>query len=379
MFLRSSRRLELVAVVTLVACRAPVYEGLGDPDATSTSTGAADTPTSSSTAGPGEPGTAEPTATTTGTTAAETLTAETTAAGDATTAVDSGDPSTSVTGVDQADCGNGHIDPGEQCDDGYQSNSNSKHCTLQCQFNYCGDGLVEEGEESCDHGGANNDTLYNGCTTACVPGPACNDGVRQDPEECDAGDANGSGESPPNSAPCDDGCRFDAKIAFVTSQVYAGGAVGGVEGAHIKCQTLAEQVGLDNHTMFRAWISDAQWSPATHFIHAQIPLVLLDGTRVADDWADLVQNGPGMGIVLDEQGESRLYERVWTGTAPSGKVFDPAQTCMNWSSSSPLHKSRVGRTGVDPVDFMQWQTGLQWTSEAILGCQYEWPLYCFEQ
>jgi fibro-slime domain-containing protein len=52
----------------------------------------------------------------------------------------------------------------------------------------CGNGIRTISEE-CDNGAANNDTLYGGCTTACVYGPRCGDAVTQASagEQCDDG------------------------------------------------------------------------------------------------------------------------------------------------------------------------------------------------
>ena len=51
-----------------------------------------------------------------------------------------------------AECGDGVLDPGEECDDGVDnSNTNSDACRENCQEAFCGDGVVDTGEE-CDDG-----------------------------------------------------------------------------------------------------------------------------------------------------------------------------------------------------------------------------------
>ncbi|MCH8147578.1 MAG: DUF4215 domain-containing protein [Planctomycetes bacterium] len=92
-------------------------------------------------------------------------------------------------------CGNGNLDPGEECDDGNTDNSDgcSSTCTVEpdCQCTgdpsvctCCGDGSVE-GSEACDDGNNDNtDACLNTCVNArCgdkVPGPGedCDDGVK---------------------------------------------------------------------------------------------------------------------------------------------------------------------------------------------------------
>ena len=61
-------------------------------------------------------------------------------------------------------CGNGVVDPGEQCDDGPLG---SPICTPQCTFKpaVCGDGFVQHGE-LCDDG---NKTPGDGCENDCTP------------------------------------------------------------------------------------------------------------------------------------------------------------------------------------------------------------------
>ncbi|MBI5489402.1 MAG: hypothetical protein HY905_18865 [Deltaproteobacteria bacterium] len=86
-------------------------------------------------------------------------------------------------------CGNGTIDPGEQCDDGGgNSDTVPDACRTDCTDAHCGDGVVDAGE-TCDAGGANSDIAPDACRTSCLPA-SCGDGVVDTGETCDAGGAN---------------------------------------------------------------------------------------------------------------------------------------------------------------------------------------------
>ena len=114
-------------------------------------------------------------------------------------------------------CGDGFVDPGEQCDTtlgenscqslGYYNALGTLTCTSDCQFDdslcggRCGDSLVQEGDdETCDGGNLNGQTCqslgYTGGTLACgagctydVSGCAgrCGNGVIDEDEVCDGG------------------------------------------------------------------------------------------------------------------------------------------------------------------------------------------------
>ena len=61
-------------------------------------------------------------------------------------------------------CGNGHVDTGEQCDDGNTSNGDG--CSAGCTHEEapcCGDGHLDAGEE-CDDGNTSNN---DGCSSTC--------------------------------------------------------------------------------------------------------------------------------------------------------------------------------------------------------------------
>jgi cysteine-rich repeat protein len=97
-------------------------------------------------------------------------------------------------------CGNGIVEPGEECDSGSDTSKTPHNgdgsyggCTSECAYGaYCGDG-VSNGQEACDDGPANLD-LYGqpGCTFLCTAARHCGDGIVDYEEECDLGAENGT-------------------------------------------------------------------------------------------------------------------------------------------------------------------------------------------
>jgi cysteine-rich repeat protein len=92
-------------------------------------------------------------------------------------------------------CGDGIVDTGEECDDGNRVTSDA--CTNDCNVPFCGDGVVSTGEQ-CDDG---NEVDTDGCRNSCV-NPVCGDSVVSTGEACDAGSAN----SNEPDAPCRRDC-----------------------------------------------------------------------------------------------------------------------------------------------------------------------------
>lgn len=323
-------------------------------------------------------GTSTPTSTFTGEQATSTGAADT-----------GGEAWSSSGGLPLGPCGNAQIDHGEDCDDGHGNNSNTGACTEECKTNICGDGKIWDGHEECDYHYGNNNMTYGGCTTECKWGPRCGDNEIQGPEECDNGAANGTSKvEPPNSVPCDAVCHYNARIVFLSSSLYRGGDLGGVEGAHLKCQNLAKWAGLDNSVNFKAWLSDGQHSPAKDFAHdPPLPYVMRNGVLVAADWKDLTLNGPSAGIICTEQKKGDAYVTipdvgVWTGTTASGNVLDAQNHCESWTNSTFNAGSRRGLSGgveQEGVVFETWRAERQWTSLKTAECDYEYRIYCFEQ
>ncbi len=97
-------------------------------------------------------------------------------------------------------CGDGIIDEGEECDDADLNNDFLPNkCRTNCKLAWCGDGVEDEGE-LCDDGELNSDIEPDVCRTDCTP-PSCGDGVADSDEECDDGDLNA--DDIPNA------CRID--------------------------------------------------------------------------------------------------------------------------------------------------------------------------
>ena len=98
-------------------------------------------------------------------------------------------------------CGDGIIDPGEQCDDGNTTPGDG--CDAACQLEVmgvCGDGVVDPGEQ-CDDG---NTMSGDGCDDMCQLETMgiCGDGTMDPGEQCDDGNLiNGDG--------CDDMCQLE--------------------------------------------------------------------------------------------------------------------------------------------------------------------------
>jgi cysteine-rich repeat protein len=77
-------------------------------------------------------------------------------------------------------CGDGFVDPGEECDDA--NSSNTDDCLTTCRDARCGDGVAWDGVEPCDDGNTrSSDACLPNCTAA-----SCGDGfIWSGREDCD--------------------------------------------------------------------------------------------------------------------------------------------------------------------------------------------------
>ncbi|HRI09762.1 MAG TPA: hypothetical protein PKW35_18195 [Nannocystaceae bacterium] len=264
----------------------------------------------------------------------------------------------------EATCGDGFVQPGEACDLGPE-NANGGACTLACAEAICGDGFIHAGVEECDDGDANDADNYNGChPVTCTRVSWCGDGVTQPEEECDPEDP----DVP--ELTCTDDCQIIRKVIFVTSATF-NGKLGGLAGADQTCQKLAGAAGLANPTTFRAWLSDGFEPISKRIPSFEGPYVRPDGVQIADHWQDLTDGDLDAPISIDEAKQNHFKGEstsVWTNVGADGSI-DGYISCDGWTLGTLGKPGSVGRLNT---------TGSEWTHHSELLCFLQAHLYCVE-
>ncbi|MCB1581059.1 MAG: hypothetical protein H6859_10865 [Rhodospirillales bacterium] len=158
------------------------------------------------------------------------------------------------------------------------------------------------------------------------------------------------------------------KKVFISSASYTGAAVGGVTGADSKCQALADAEGLGG--TYKAWISDSNGltAPSASFTQASIPYRLVNGRRIADDWADLINAANPTTITIDETGALQVNKKVWTNVHTNGNQINLSGNCSDW-----------GSTAGSAYNGESWRLDSYWSYSNATACSTALHLYCFEQ
>lgn len=178
-----------------------------------------------------------------------------------------------------------------------------------------------------------------------------------------SGGAEPGAPAPPAAPVCPTGGPC---LVFLTSTGHTG-ALGGLAGADAICQARATAAGRPG--TYRAWLSDTTGSPSTRFTQSAGPYVLVNGTTIANNWADLTDGTLAAPINVTELGTVVGPPiAVFTGTRPNGTA-DPFDHCQNWTMAAV--GAGVGGSVID--------TDARWTAFALFGCSDMRRLYCFQQ
>lgn len=260
---------------------------------------------------------------------------------------------------------------GQECQSG-QCRCTGESCPGCCDGEVCRDGdrdgACGSGGEQCVRCGVHADCEAGICR--CDEGFQDCDGTCQ--ECCGTRDC-GSGEV------CDDGtcvigvCGNGGPCTvFVRAAGVQGNEIGGLDGADALCQATADAAWPWVPTgTYRAWLSDSTGSPDSRFMKSPGPYVLVDGTQIASNWADLTDGELAAPINRTETG-GESDTAVWTNTTTLGlaEFADDSRSCRRWDGSIVEFGAFGRSTSTDGV----------WTdASASESCIEENALYCFQQ
>ena len=258
-------------------------------------------------------------------------------------------------------CGNNIQESGEQCDDGNLNDGDG--CSSQCVVEFCGDNIVNNrsilGEfESCDGTDLSGETCGSlGFESGSL---SCTSSCKYDVSSC-TGD-------------------FRASRVFVTQGNFNSN-FGGISFADFACQQEADAVPELQGSLWRAWLSNSTESAFERFDKPIDPYVLVDYTKVADNWADLTDGSLENPISKHaDNSPAGSKPLTWTATNPDGSYA--GADCNAWtfaaqpgsgnnlSAMSGSYESHIG-------------TNPNWTASADFPCVdlfgFGPRFYCFEQ
>jgi hypothetical protein len=165
-------------------------------------------------------------------------------------------------------------------------------------------------------------------------------------------------------------------VAFVTSADWTGnlgswpeaGGASGLAAGDAICQHLAADAGLDEPDGFKAWLSDGATDAIDRFTYDG-PWIRVDGVRIADSLADLVDGELFSALNVKEDGKYLGNYRAWTGTSTSGVAT--GDHCDGWTSADGLDEGTQGIVNDSSED---------WTEGSASSCSNSGQrLYCFSQ
>lgn len=228
----------------------------------------------------------------------------------------------------------------------------------------------------------------------CLDGQTCFQGTCRSDEvdsaQCLASEGCGEGILYSGGSGGGGGGGAPSRTVFVTSQTVQGAQMKGLSGADKICNELAAKAGLPGK--FLAWLSTDKESPATRFTKSGPGWALVDGTVVANDWADLTDGTLQHAINLTEIGVAATTSNacsatstpVWSQTGSDGAFSRANETnpadakwdCTDWTATAMTDQIFWGDAGAADATW----TELQNCNTFGVACiSKQAALYCFEQ
>ncbi len=172
---------------------------------------------------------------------------------------------------------------------------------------------------------------------------------------------------------CKDAPPVRSRIIFMTAGKWTGN-LGGVSGAHAKCQLAKGSNPTIAGKNFKALIGSSTTKPSDYLL-TDGKFVRMDGTVVAKNWTQLLSSSTlDATINQDQFGTVYTYSntnQVWTGVV-WGATASP-NTCLNWTTSTSDFNIAKGHTGTAV------QTWHSWFNQGAGTCDYARALYCIEE
>ncbi|MCH8824424.1 MAG: FG-GAP repeat protein, partial [Planctomycetes bacterium] len=158
-----------------------------------------------------------------------------------------------------------------------------------------------------------------------------------------------------------------ATRVFVTSTT-TDADLGGIAGADATCNGLASTAGLGGSWV--AWLSTTTLDAVDRLTPGSGPFVrAVDGTKIANDIADLTDSSLDVAIEDDENGTDVGFRPVWTATAADG-LYTGTGDCNGWTSNSSTFRAMTGNAS---------RSTSSWTTIRTDDCDLSSArLYCFE-
>lgn len=151
----------------------------------------------------------------------------------------------------------------------------------------------------------------------------------------------------------------------------------GLVGADARCQDDADEAiagfKIPRQGTYKAWISDGSTSAASRLTHSEGGYTLINGTRVANSWTEMVTQSKLLNPINKTVRNDLVDTSVFTNTKADGSIHSTSEHCWNWTTDWNVN------TWIGLSRFSDSWWSLYPGVTSCMGGTYGKRLYCFEQ